>query len=441
MSKPVISTKTTKMLYRNKLNARQLAVFFCAITMYLFYYFCKSNLSVATEPIQQTFGFSSAQFGIILTTASIVYAAGQFINGFLSDRIGAKAIFFIGAIGAIIGNFCFGFSSSLVLFVVTWAIATYFLSMGWAPSMKIVFDWFPQEKWGLYGGINNAFCFLGSALVTPLAGVCIANFGWKGAFFIPPLFTLVFAIIFLIVVKNTPRDAGFEVEWANDESLQKSSSEEKVGRKDYIKAFCNGKMQIGYFCDFFANMIRWVMVSWIVKILMDSPDIGGFGMAVVTASLVGSFVHWGGAAFSVISGWIQDKVFHGNRWQVMVISFLVGGICIIFLSKGAAILSMPGGTVLLSAAIFIGGGIIQSLQAPIFNIPADILGNRLSGTGVGIMNGYGYVGAAFAGVGFGWLIDTFGSSTAMPVAGALCICGAILSFMLRTPKKSISEKS
>lgn len=27
MSKPVISTKTTKMLYRNKLNARQLAVF------------------------------------------------------------------------------------------------------------------------------------------------------------------------------------------------------------------------------------------------------------------------------------------------------------------------------------------------------------------------------------------------------------------------------
>ena len=94
MSKPVTSTKTTKMLYRNKLNARQLAVFFCAITMYLFYYFCKSNLSVATEPIQQTFGFSSAQFGIILTTASIVYAAGQFINGFLSDRIGAKAIFF-----------------------------------------------------------------------------------------------------------------------------------------------------------------------------------------------------------------------------------------------------------------------------------------------------------------------------------------------------------
>ena len=188
-------------------------------------------------------------------------------------------------------------------------------------------------------------------------------------------------------------------------------------------------------------MIRWVMVSWIVKILMDSPDIGGFGMAVVTASLVGSFVHWEAQPFSVISGWIQDKVFHGNRWQVMVISFLVGGICIIFLSKGAAILSMPGGTVLLSAAIFIGGGIIQSLQAPIFNIPADILGNRLSGTGVGIMNGYGYVGAAFAGVGFGWLIDTFGSSTAMLVAGALCICGAILSFMLRTPKKSISEKS
>ena len=94
MSKPVTSTKTTKMLYRNKLNARQLAVFSVPLLCICFIISVKSNLSVATEPIQQTFGFSSAQFGIILTTASIVYAAGQFINGFLSDRIGAKSNFF-----------------------------------------------------------------------------------------------------------------------------------------------------------------------------------------------------------------------------------------------------------------------------------------------------------------------------------------------------------
>ncbi|MEG1497536.1 MAG: MFS transporter, partial [Clostridiales bacterium] len=147
------------------------------------------------------------------------------------------------------------------------------------------------------------------------------------------------------------------------------------------------------------------------------------------------FVHWGGAAFSVISGWVQDKFFHGQRWQVMVVSFIIGGICIIFLSKGAAILSMPGGTIILSAAIFVGGGIIQALQAPIFNIPGDILGNRLSGTGVGIMNGYGYIGAAFAGVGFGWIIDSFGSATAMIVAGCVCFLGAVLSLFLR-PKKN-----
>ena len=199
-------------------------------------------------------------------------------------------------------------------------------------------------------------------------------------------------------------------------------------------------MQIAYFSDFIANMTRWVMASWIVKILMDSPDVGGFGMAVVTASLIGSFVHWGGAAFSLISGWAQDKLFHGQRWQVMVISFIIGGLCIIFLSKGAAILAMPGGTILLAAIIFVGGGIIQSLQAPIFNIPADILGNRLGGTGVGIMNGYGYVGAAFAGVGFGWIIDTFGSSTAMIITGVLCFVGALLSSMLRTKKQASATK-
>ncbi|MEG1497537.1 MAG: MFS transporter, partial [Clostridiales bacterium] len=280
-------SKPTKMLYRNKLNGKQMAVFLCAITMYLFYYFSKSNLSVATSPMQEAFGFSSAEFGIILTTASIVYALGQFINGFLSDRLGAKIIFFIGAIGAVVGNFLFGFSSSLVMFTITWAFTIYFLSMGWAPSMKLIFDWFPQKRWGLFGGLNNAFCYLGSALVTPLAGLCIAQFGWQGAFFIPPLFTLGFAVVFFIVVKNTPKDAGFDVEWSNDDSL-KSNDKGKVDKKDYLQALLNGKMQIGYFCDFFANMVRWVMVSWIIKILMDAPEIGGFGMAIVTASLVGS---------------------------------------------------------------------------------------------------------------------------------------------------------
>lgn len=285
-----VNAPKKRMLYRNKMHPKQLLVFFTFITLYLFYYFSKSNLSAATGPIQEAFGFSSAKFGIILTAASLVYALGQFINGNLTDRIGPRKLFFIGAIGAVVGNFLFGFSGSFVMFFISWMIAIYFLSMGWAPTMKLQFNWIPPNKWGFYGGINNAFCFFGSAIVLPVAGLCIDHFGWQGAFFIPPLFTLVMGIIFFIIVRNTPEEDGFEVEWRHSEE---DKVQEKITAKDYIEVLKNKKMLVVDVCYFLTNMLRWALASWVVKILMDGPDVGGFGLAIVTASLIGSMMHWG----------------------------------------------------------------------------------------------------------------------------------------------------
>ncbi len=153
--------KTQTLPVSQQKSSQTIARFLRFYHLISFYYFCKSNLSVATQPIQETFGYSrQCRMGVILTSASLVYALGQFINGNLTDRFGAKKLFFIGAIGAVVWNFLFGFSSTFVLFFITWIGNIYFLSMGWAPSMKLLFSWFPQNRWGFFSGISNAFCFL-----------------------------------------------------------------------------------------------------------------------------------------------------------------------------------------------------------------------------------------------------------------------------------------
>ena len=427
------NSQPKKYIYRNKCHPKQLLVFFIFITLYLFYYFSKSNLSAATPMIQEAFGFSSAKFGVILTSASLLYAVGQFINGNLTDRIGARKLFFIGAVGAVAGNFLFGLSGSYVLFFITWMITTYFLTMGWAPSMKLLYNWFPREKWGFYGGVSNAFCFFGSAIVLPIAGLCIEHLGWRSAFFIPPLFTLAMGVIFYIIVRNSPQEDGFEVEWQNDANVD--NTHEKIKGKDYLTVLFHKKMIVVDICYFLTNMLRWALASWVVKILMDAPEVGGFGLAVVTASLIGSMMHWGGAALCIVSGWVQDKIFHGERWQTISICFLLAGLPLLYLTKGAAILESSYGVPLICAIMFLGGGLIQTICAPIFNIPGDILGNRLAATGVGIMNGFGYLGAAFAGVGFGALMDAIGGTNSFYVITALCLLGAVLSLFLRPSKK------
>lgn len=56
----------------------QIRAFFSAGILYLFFYFCKYNLSAATPGIEEEFGFTDRTFGWILTAFLLVYAFGQF---------------------------------------------------------------------------------------------------------------------------------------------------------------------------------------------------------------------------------------------------------------------------------------------------------------------------------------------------------------------------
>ena len=74
---------------------------------------------------------------------------------------------------------------------------------------------------------------------------------------------------------------------------------------------------------------------------------------------------------------------------------------------------LPGGVVILGALLFFAGGCILGVQAPLFNLPGDILGTRLGGTGVGIVNGWSYLGASFAGISLGAMMDAFGLTSCL----------------------------
>ena len=95
----------------------RMQAFFSMSILYLFYYFCKYNLGTAAKGIQDEFGYSSRDFGMVTTVFTLVYAAGQFVNGFLGDRYGPKRIMLIGAVGAVVANVCFGLSGVLWLFI------------------------------------------------------------------------------------------------------------------------------------------------------------------------------------------------------------------------------------------------------------------------------------------------------------------------------------
>ncbi|MBN1853595.1 MAG: MFS transporter [Pirellulales bacterium] len=230
-----------RVLEGNRLYAWQLLVFFAAAFVYLTCYFGRYNLSAATPGIINDYEFSKNQFGWITTVFTVVYAGGQFINGWLADRFGPKRLIVIGGFGCVAANASFGFSDSYPMFIFSWAMNAYFSSMLWSPCCRILYNWFPQYRWGFWKGVLGTLCFAGGGLVMLIAGPVIRDFGWRAAFFIPPMFLLITTAAFAFIGRNSPQDAGYQPEW--EEISEPGTSTEKFGLADYLTALTNFKMK------------------------------------------------------------------------------------------------------------------------------------------------------------------------------------------------------
>lgn len=458
--------KDSRILKENEFHPVQLRVFFVMITLYTFYFTCNNNLGVAADRIQQSFDLSNATFGILFTIFTLGFGLGQFFSGYLGDRYSPKLLMFLGAIGATAANIGFGLSSGMKPFAIFWAINAVSLSMGWSPGCSVLFRWIPQKRWGLFMGLFDAFAFLGGIIIYPVAGFAITFLSWRAAFFLPALLLLMWSVVFCIYVKDTPQQYGFTVEWEHSgvsdakdpasasgdaKDSAKTSASDTVCLRDYADVMKHPAILLTALATICSQFVRWGLVNWIVKILItpcsvDAPGLaesaggglfagsqsGGFGMALMAATIAASAMHWGGAFFSIALGHISDTVFHGSRWQTILMGFLVStaGLLIIYF-LGLRILMLPGGVVILGALLFFAGGCIQGVQAPLFNLPGDILGTRLGGTGVGIVNGWSYLGASFAGISLGAMMDAFGLTSCLLLMAGISLAGAVVTAVLR----------
>lgn len=417
-----------RILKAKKLHIWQIRAFFSMGILYLFYYFCKYGISSATKDIQDEFGFSSQTFGWIITVFTLTYAGGQFINGFLGDRYGPKLIMVIGGLGGVAANVCFGLSGTIMFFIIFWAVNAYFSSCGWAPGCRIMFNWFPENRWGTWMGIYNALCYSGSFLVFPIATFSVDHWGWRSVFFICPAFMLTMTIVFIFLGKNSPQEAGFTCDW---EQTTTEKAKKRISGKEYWIAFTNPTMNIAYLSGIGASFVRWGILSWMVKILAEPVDKGGFGLSLIAAGWITALASLGGAFFSIILGIITDRVFKGVRWQTMMIGFFLGAGALFFVAQGSSVLDYPLGLYLLGGAMFVSGGLIQAIQTPLFDLPGDILGKEMGGTGVGIMDGWMYVGASFSGVFMGWWLDSYGLTSGVTLMATVSAVSGLLAIAIR----------
>ena len=175
---------------------------------YAGYYLGRVTVPVALPAIGDAFDYSNTQTGLILSVYFAAYAASKLLNGFLGDRVGGKAMFFVGVFGSALMNAVFGFGQELLFFVVIWGINAYFQTMGWLAIMPILARWYPSRESGRVTGFMSISYQLGDFLARASAAVVIVALGWSGLFWAHAALLALLGVALYRFVKPQPPEAG-----------------------------------------------------------------------------------------------------------------------------------------------------------------------------------------------------------------------------------------
>ena len=372
--------------------------------LYASYYMCRYNFRFATPGMQEEFGFSTGDLTLLFTVWSLAYGTGQLINGLLSDRIGGKNSMLIGAIGTIFINLIFGFSSFVGTFATFAALSLlngYAQSFGAPGMVKINAAWFNRDERGTFAGIFGFMIQLGQVTISRLAplilgGIVIGTWviaeqgEWRWLFRIPPIATLLAAILMWRTAAESPSQAGFE---GVIEDEVDNSAGVRVSVKESFQTIFRHPLvwfyAVAYACT---GAVR--SSSDHLAILYFQEQLG-FNMktdipAAATWTLI--LIPIVGVCGSLASGMISDRLFRGQRSPVAMVLYFVEALVItvaaITLMKGL-VGPTPGGIFLGCLMLILISLTVNSTHSIVgAAAPMDIGGKKMAGFAAGVIDSF-----------------------------------------------------
>jgi len=410
---------------REKAISQKWKMLLVTMLCYLFFYTGRHNFGWAVKGMVTSLNIPYSTIGWISFCMLIGYAIGQFINGNLADKLSPKLMVISGAYLSIVTNIAISFSNSATVIMILWGLNGFFQSMAWAPGAKLINNWWDEHERGKAFGFYTMAAGLSSA-VTYLISIILLQQGieWRMLFRLPVLLLLVSATIFLLIAKDKPDT---EV----DESKAETGTPQADWLDRYKEAFKNKKFLFTSLAFGFESMARyglifWVPVHFLGKNWKDNP-----GNIWVTFLLpIGMGI--GALCFGILS----DTFFKGNRLKAIVVGMSASAVLSLL------IFFVPSQQIILSGILMLlTGFFVYGPQACFWPLSPDMLGSRLTGTGVGIMNMCGYLFAAVGEPFLGYVIDITGDSNNIFIVTALaCLFSATIAFFVSRMSKTIVNK-
>lgn len=364
---------------------RRFLNWFPAGLTYAFLYFGRYNLTAFKNAV----GMTNEAYGTIGMWGSIVYGFSFLLNGPLADRIGGRATLLIAAVGSAAMNGIMGVmalngwtENETSLFAALYAGNMYFQSFGAVSIVKVNSAWFHLRERGTFGGIFGILISLGLYFAFDIGKRITEELYVEWLFLIPAMILALFFVLSWMFVRNNPSDTGHP-DFDLGDATQAGDGDKLPITQVFIKLLTHPVILVIALIELCSGFLRQAILQW-------GTD---FGKGVVPA---GSFVfdNWGmvsciaGITGGMFAGAISDHMFNSRRSPVSAVLYgimVAGALIIIPLFSEP---KMIGWVVAIMSMAIIGvHGMLTATAS------ADFAGKRNTGTAVGLIDGFVYVGA------------------------------------------------
>ena len=363
--------------------------------LYAFFYMGRYNLTVSKgvfEKLTDAAGdpvMTNADFGWIFGVGTAVYGSAFVLNGPLTDRIGGKKAALIGAVGIIGSNLAMGWvarsgaTDDLVLtFTLLYAANMYFQSFGAVSIVKVNAPWFHVRERGVFGAIFGILISLGIYLAFDVGKMILDAAAVQWVFWVPSVLLVVTTAAVVMLVRDTPGEAGM-LDFDTADASSGDDGPRLPVREVFKKMLGSSIIMTIATIEFCSGFLRQAIMQWYRTFARATGQTDSFvyenwGMLLCCAGIMGG----------VFAGVISDHVFNSRRGPVAAVLYalmLLGAIGLIFNLSGPGLGIL---VVFMSMCVIGVHGMLSGTAS------MDFGGKKNVGTAVGIIDGFVYAGTA-----------------------------------------------
>jgi MFS family permease len=174
-------------------------------------YFDRVNISVAAPQLQQEFGLTPGDLGLLFSAFFWSYAILQIPVGIVLDRLGVMTVSRIGA-------FLWGVASGVVAFATGFGsifAARVLLGVAEAPAFpansKATGYWFPRGERATATAIFDAAAKFSNVIGVPLVAIAVVAWGWRWGFGLTAILSFAYFLAYWFIYRDPSADPNFRV--------------------------------------------------------------------------------------------------------------------------------------------------------------------------------------------------------------------------------------